>query len=168
MRLLLLTPCSIFYLNKDRSYLYLYVHLSLSTDCFVVCIIVHAYMYSGDAIYWNISRCLIGYWLYHGGCASCIKWILYYIHNSIVFLANGLLSLCNQVALSALLSGSVLLALVSVSLISYLCTAFLVTWFIPESLYMVCALAYFPINTCQITWACGSWGAYLWWGHILQ
>ena len=32
---------------------------------------VCAYINSGDATYWDISRLLIGYQLHHGGCASC-------------------------------------------------------------------------------------------------
>ena len=43
-------------------------------------------MHSGDAIYWNISELLIGYWLYHGGCAVCIDQILCYTHNILLLL----------------------------------------------------------------------------------
>ena len=46
----------------------------------------HAYMYSGDAIYSNISELLIGYQLYHGGCAICIDWILCHTHDILLLL----------------------------------------------------------------------------------
>ena len=47
---------------------------------------VHAYIYSGDATYWDISRLLIGYQLHHGGCTSHTDWILYYFCNILLLL----------------------------------------------------------------------------------
>ena len=65
--------------------------LLLSKECFVMHTLftsVHAYIYSGDATYWDIFRLLIGYWLHHGGCDSCTVEILYYNHNILLLLTN--------------------------------------------------------------------------------
>ena len=68
-------------------YMYIYYCL-LSTLFHVLYTSVHAYKYSGDAIYWNIYGLLIGYQLYHGGCAICPGQILYYTHNIFLLLTK--------------------------------------------------------------------------------
>ena len=44
-----------------------------------------AYIYSGDATYWDISGFLIDYQLHHGECASCtdLDIILYLQHSKV-------------------------------------------------------------------------------------
>ena len=57
---------------------YMCIYCCLPSALFsVLYISVHAYMYSGDAIYWNIYGLLICHWLYHGRCGSCIEQIFF-------------------------------------------------------------------------------------------
>ena len=65
--------CSISCLNEDKSYwCFMCVYYCLLSA--LICVLftsVHAYIYSGNVTYSDISGLLIGYWLHHGGCASC-------------------------------------------------------------------------------------------------